>query len=102
MLQGARRLKVSFVEDAYFDPYVLSRKVMPIRPFIGSLPYAFPAAAFENGLVSMPWFDLLDELAEIICDPEWERARDVEFLQNALYLEIGANAVSEEDRDDAV
>ena len=154
VLQGARRLKVSFVEDAYFDLfppitspfggvtvrtecveglyhrklrtvsghashgdpveggrqkarnvfdlYVLSRKVMPIRPFIVLLPYAFPAAAFENGLVSMPWFDLVDELAQIICDPEWEQARDIEFLQNALYLEIGANVVLEDDPDAAL
>lgn len=41
----------------------------------------------------MPWFDLMDELEEIICAPEWDQAKDVCFLQNALYAQIGANAV---------
>ncbi len=76
-----------------FDLYVLSCAVMPLRPFIQSLPYAFPAAAFENGLAGMPWFDLMDELNEILCAPRWNEAKDIEFLQKALYREIGADTV---------
>ena len=48
-----------------FDLYVLSQEVMPLRPFMQSLPSAYPAAAFDNGLASMPWFELMDELAKI-------------------------------------
>jgi hypothetical protein len=140
---GGQRLKVSFVEDAYFglfpplqvpfgstavrtepvegiyhrklrtvsgqatqgdsvqggrqtardlfDLYVLSQTVMPLRPFMQSLPYAFPAAAFDNGLACMPWFELMDELQEIVCAPQWGQAKDIEFLQNALYSQIGAS-----------
>ncbi len=76
-----------------FDLYVLSQMVMPIRPFMASLPYAFPSAAFDNGLASMPWFDLMDELDEIICDPKWNHAKAVDFLQNALYAQIGASLI---------
>lgn len=76
-----------------FDLHVLSSCFMPIREFIESLPYPFPSGAFDNGLASMPWFDLMDELEEIICAPEWDQAKDVYFLQNALYAQIGANAV---------
>ena len=76
-----------------FDLYVLSQMVMPIRPFMASLPYAFPSAAFDNGLASMPWFELMDELDEIICDPKWTHAKSVDFLQNALYLQIGASLI---------
>ena len=74
-----------------FDLYVLSQEVMPLRPFMQSLPYAYPAAAFDNGLASMPWFDLMDELAELVCAPKWAKAKDVTFLQNALYEQIGAS-----------
>jgi hypothetical protein len=35
-----------------FDLYVLSRSVMPLRPFIESLPYAFPEDAFAGGLAA--------------------------------------------------
>ena len=75
------------------DLYVLSQVVMPIRPFMASLPYAFPSAAFDNGLASMPWFELMDELDEIICDPKWNQAKAVDFLQNALYLQIVASLI---------
>lgn len=76
-----------------FDLYVLSQEVMPLRPFMQSLPYAYPTAAFDNGLASMPWFDLMDELAELVCAPKWAKAKDVTFLQNALYEQIGARIV---------
>lgn len=79
-----------------FDLYVLSQKVKPIRPFMASLPYPFPAAAFDNGLANMPWFELMDELSEIICNPKWSRAKDIAFLQNAFYEQIGAGIVIEE------
>ena len=144
VLLGGQRLKVSFIEDAYFDLfpvvqaplgsvsvrtepvagiyhrklrtvsghatqgdsfeggwqtardlfdlYVLTQKVMPIRPFMQTLPYAFPTAAFDNGLASMPWFELMDELQEIVCDPQWKQAKSIDFLQNALYAQIGASA----------
>ena len=75
-----------------FDLYVLSRKVMPLRPFMQSLPYPFPAAAFDNGLASMPWFELMDELSEIVCAEEWLHAKDVAYLQKSLYEQIGATA----------
>lgn len=76
-----------------FDLLVLSSSFMPIRKFADSLPYAFPSDAFDNGLANMPWFDLIDELAEIDCDPEWAGAKDMEFLQDALYEQIGARAI---------
>jgi hypothetical protein len=58
-----------------------------------TLPYSFPSDAFDNGLVSMPWFDLMDELEEILCATQWEQAKDVNFLQNALFMQIGATFV---------
>lgn len=79
-----------------FDLYVLSRTFKPPVEFIESLPYAFPSAAFSNGLASMPWYDLADELGEIVCADEWAPARDVAFLQNALYEQIGAVLVDDE------
>ena len=76
-----------------FDLHVLSVEFQPVRRFIDSLPYAFPSDAFDNGLASMPWFDLMDELEEIVCDQKWNRAKDIDFLQNALYEQIGATVV---------
>lgn len=73
-----------------FDLHVLSMEFMPIRAFMDSLPYAFPSEAFDNGLASMPWFDLMDELEEIACAPKWNEAKDVAYLQDALYAQIGA------------
>ncbi|MDP2171220.1 MAG: nucleotidyl transferase AbiEii/AbiGii toxin family protein [Rhodocyclaceae bacterium] len=78
-----------------FDLYVLSQAFKPLAEFIESLPYAFPSAAFNNGLASMPWYDLADELGEIICADEWAHAKDVAFLQNALYGQIGAVLVDD-------
>ena len=78
-----------------FDLHVLSQVVMPLRPFMQSLPYAFPTAAFDNGLANMPWFDLMDELAELVCAEKWEQAKDITFLQNALYGQIGASIVGD-------
>jgi hypothetical protein len=79
-----------------FDLYVLSVEFMPIRQFMASLPYTFPSDAFDNGLASMPWFDLVDELGEIVCDERWNAAKDVSFLQEALYSQIGAKAIIDE------
>jgi Nucleotidyl transferase AbiEii toxin, Type IV TA system len=73
-----------------FDLYVLSKAHMPIRAFIASLPYAFPSAAFDNGLVSMPWFELMDELRELVVDERWRLGADVQELQTHLFSEIGA------------
>jgi len=78
-----------------FDLYVLSQVFMPIKPFIESLPYAFPNSAFDNGLANMPWYELMDELSEIVCDNQWNQATEVVFLQNALYEQIGATIVSD-------
>lgn len=75
-----------------FDLHVLS-SFMPIREFMESLPYPFPSGAFDNGLASMPWFELMDELEEIVCSKEWNQAKDLSFLQNALFDQIGATAV---------
>lgn len=79
-----------------FDLHVLSVAFMPIRKFMDSLPYAFPSDAFDNGLASMPWFDLMDELEEIVCDPKWREAKDVAYLQDALFAQIGAATVMDE------
>ena len=76
-----------------FDLHVLSTSFMPIREFMDSLPYPFPSEAFDNGLASMPWFELMDELDEIACDPQWSGAKDIGFLQDALYAQIGATVV---------
>jgi hypothetical protein len=69
---------------------------MPLQPFINSLPYAFPKSAFENGLANMPWFELMDELQEIVCAPQWSNAKDIQYLQNDLYHQIGASIVDDE------
>jgi hypothetical protein len=76
-----------------FDLYVLSVAFKPIREFMASLPYSFPADAFDNGLANMPWFDLMGELDEIACDGKWAQAKDVAFLQEALFAQIGATAL---------
>lgn len=43
----------------------------------------------------MPWLELMDELKEIVCDEKWNTAKDVAFLQDALYAQIGAQVVDE-------
>ena len=68
---------------------------MPIKPFLDTLPYSFPSAAFDNGLANMPWLELMDELGELVCDAKWSSAKDVAFLQDALYGQIGAKALDE-------
>lgn len=73
-----------------FDLHVLSIEFMPIRQFIESLPYSFPSGSFDNGLSSMPWFELMDELSEMVCTQKWNQAKNIEFLQDALYEQIGA------------
>lgn len=79
-----------------FDLYVLSMKHMPIQAFMQSLPYPFPSGSFTNGLLNMPWFDLIFELDELICAPEWKQAKDVEFLQNALHDQIGVSSMCDD------
>ncbi len=79
-----------------FDLHVLSVAFKPIREFMASLPYSFPADAFDNGLANMPWFDLMGELGEIVCDGKWARAKDVSFLQESLFAQIGATALIED------
>ena len=71
-----------------FDLFVLSKKVLALKPFIQSLPYAFPITAFEDGLARMPWFELSQELAETVAAPEWNRGKDVAELQSHLYEQI--------------
>lgn len=87
-----------------FDLHVLSKAHKPIREFMATVPYSFPSDAFDNGLSSMPWLDLSEELQQIRCAPEWTTAKDLSFLQDALFAEIGATAVDEfreEGEDDA-
>lgn len=73
----------------------LGQAFKPLAEFMESLPYAFPSMAFCNGLAGMPWYDLADELGEIVCADEWAHAKDVTFLQNALYGQIGAVLVED-------
>jgi hypothetical protein len=68
---------------------------MPIKSFMDALSYAFPSAAFDNGLANMPWLELMDELRELVCDAKWSSAKDVAFLQDALYGQIGAKALDD-------
>ena len=78
-----------------FDLHVLSTSFMPIRSFIPTLPYAFPTGSFDNGLASMRWFELVDELSEIVCDSQWMAAKDMHYLQTSLYEQIGAIALAD-------
>lgn len=84
-----------------FDLHVLSVGFKPIREFMDSLLYAFPSDAFDNGLANMPWFDLMDELEEVVCAKEWNQAKDVMYLQNALFEQIGATTLLDEMEDEA-
>jgi hypothetical protein len=83
-----------------FDLYVLSAAYMPLTPFMQSLPYAFPIGSFVNGLVNMPWFDLIDECEELICAPQWQQAKDIEFLQKSLFEQIGAKTIVDDSNED--
>lgn len=83
-----------------FDLYVLSRAHKPIREFMATVPYAFPSDAFDNGLSSMPWLELAEELHQIRCAPEWEEAKNMAHLQDSLYAEIGATALDEFSQED--
>jgi TfoX/Sxy family transcriptional regulator of competence genes len=78
-----------------FDLYVLSKVAKPIRDFIATVPYSFPSDAFDNGLSSMHWLELAVELQQIRCAPEWDTAKYIAVLQDALLAEIGATAVDE-------
>ncbi len=72
-----------------FDLFVLSQAYMPLRPFIEQLPYTFAMTAFEEGLASMPWFDLIAELEETITAPVWQAGKDVERLRDHLFADMG-------------
>lgn len=80
-----------------FDLYVLSKAHAPILPFIKSLPYHFPLDAFCNGLVSMPWFDLAEELAQIHAHEKWSEAQNIETVQTHLLQEIGCTPLDDFD-----
>lgn len=84
-----------------FDLHVLSSSFKPIREFMQSLLYPFPSGSFDNGLANMPWFELMDELEEIVCAKKWNPAKDVSYLQNALFDQIGAKVVFDGLEDEA-
>jgi hypothetical protein len=79
-----------------FDLHALSVEFKPIREFMQSLPYTFPSDAFDNGLANMPWMELMEELGEIVCDDKWAGAKNITFLQEALFEQIGAAALVED------
>ncbi|MDP2759915.1 MAG: nucleotidyl transferase AbiEii/AbiGii toxin family protein [Sideroxyarcus sp.] len=79
-----------------FDLYVLSKTHMPLLEFMDTVPYSFPKIAFFEGLAAMPWFELIDELGEIVCDEQWESGKDVEIVQNGLLMQIGAQIIVDE------
>ena len=83
-----------------FDLYVLSQTVMPLRPFMDTLPYAFPITAFEEGLAAMRWFDLVPELQEILCAPRWNAAKNAGVLQEALFAQLDITAGFDDPQDD--
>lgn len=78
-----------------FDLHVLSKTHMPILQFMQYLPYQFPSDAFINGLISMPWHELADELSEIVCAEQWQQAKDIGFIQESLFEQIGAVAIED-------
>lgn len=72
-----------------FDLFVLSQEVMPLKPFIESLPYAFPIDAFTGGVALMPWFDISEELEQTITSPTWKSGMDVSKVRDHLFTELG-------------
>lgn len=76
-----------------FDLYVLSKKYMPIKEFIGTLPYSFPVDAFNAGIAKMPWWDLVEEVKGIVSNDKWSEAKDIKNLENHLCSEIGAKII---------
>ncbi len=83
-----------------FDLFVLSQAVMPLQPFIESLPYAFPIEAFTGGIAVMPWFEISDELAQTIAAPAWEAGRDVSTVRDHLFSELGMVEIPPEPAED--
>lgn len=83
-----------------FDLFVLSQAVMPLKPFIESLPYAFPLEAFTGGIAVMPWFDISDELAQTIAAPAWESGQDVSRVRDHLFKELGMVEIPPEPTED--
>jgi Nucleotidyl transferase AbiEii toxin, Type IV TA system len=80
-----------------FDLYVLSKVHMPLLTFIKTVPYHFPLDAFCNGLVSMPWFDLAEELSQIQASEKWHEATSIETVQAHLLQEIGCTPLDDLD-----
>lgn len=80
-----------------FDLYVLSKAHAPLLAFIQTVPYHFPLDAFCNGLVSMPWFDLAEELAQIQAAEKWAEARSIETVQAHLLKDIGCTPLDDLD-----
>lgn len=78
-----------------FDLFVLSQEYMPIKKFIKSIPYVFPSDAFNNGLISMPWFQLIEELSEIKCDKKYKKALEIDHIQSVLCQEIDAKIIAD-------
>jgi len=72
-----------------FDLYVLSQTAMPLKPFIESLPYAFPLDAFTGGMAVMPWFEIAGELAQTIAAPRWQSGCDVSAVRDHLFNQLG-------------
>lgn len=72
-----------------FDLFVLSQEVMPLRPFIESLPYAFPLEAFTGGMALMPWFEMAEELSQTFAAPAWNAGKDVSTVRDHLFKELG-------------
>lgn len=73
-----------------FDLYVLSNAHASLMKQMESLPYSFPKEAFITGLVAMPWFELQQELSEIVCSPQWVQGKDMDELKANLMAQIGA------------
>ncbi len=72
-----------------FDLFVLSQSIRSLKPFIESLPYAFPLEAFTGGIALMPWFDISEELLQTIASPTWESGKNVDIVRNHLFSELG-------------
>lgn len=83
-----------------FDLFVLSQTVMPLKPFIESLPYAFALEAFTAGMAVMPWFEISDELAQTIAAPVWQSGQEVSTVRDHLFKELGMVELPPEQTDD--
>lgn len=85
-----------------FDLFVLSKTIKPLKPFIESLPYAFPLEAFTGGIAAMPWFEIAEELTETIAAPAWQYGREVSAVRDHLFSELGMIEIPPDLNDDEV